>query len=421
MQLANRISTDAHAPAGPGRFVLGLGGTIDYEIAWSGRVLEKLAMEWGIRLDECDPLVPITDERQLVRAILGFVAADQGGERFVEAIDTIRRFAARFEAEVTLGGTCVRAGLIMRTLGVRSTVHLVSIDDDFRRLFPADCDYLSSASAEGMYPHLIIQLPSHDTISVADGEIEVAHANRIIFANDPPHREMALSSSLAEALGTAEVFLVSGFNVMTDAILLENRLVELRSAMANLATDSIVMYEDAAYHTVGMSDIVDKTLSPIVDVFSMNEDELQSRLRRSVDFMEPEDVARALSQVREVVSSAVIVVHTRHWAIAFGAGSTSFEKSLDFGVAAATARYAHGDAVSAPQVDEIARREPAEAGRRFAVAIAALAAEPTVCVPVATVHVDRPTTIGLGDCFVGGFLTGIDRVAARSKDRREPA
>lgn len=419
MQLAKRTSTDAAAPSGPGRVVLGLGGTIDYEIAWDALVVERLAKDWGIRLEDCDHEIPIRDERDLVRVILGFVLVDHGGERFVESIDTITRFAARFDYDVTLGGTGVRAGLIMRTLGVRSTAHLVSIDDDFRRLFPADCDYLSSARADGMDPHLIVQLPHRGMIAIAGAQVEIRHANRIIFANDASHREMVLSPSLGEALETADVFLISGFNGMTSAALLENRLVELRSAMSRLAPGAIAMYEDAGYHSPSLSKTVDHALGPVVDIFSMNEDELQSRLGRPVDLLDAGDVALALSQLRETISSAAIVVHSRHWALAFGSRAASLAVALRTGVGAATARYIYGDAVSASQVEEVASREPDEAALGFATDVSGAAEEPTVCVPVPSVRADSPTTIGLGDCFVGGFITGLESESAMLERRLE--
>ena len=83
--------------------VLGLGGTVDYEIRWDAEVLSTLAREYGIRLDELTTTTPIIDERSLVVTVLAFLATGGGGERFVLSSEIVQRFAGHFDVEVTLG------------------------------------------------------------------------------------------------------------------------------------------------------------------------------------------------------------------------------------------------------------------------------------------------------------------------------
>jgi hypothetical protein len=64
-----------------GKLVLGLGGTVDYEIAWDSGVLEGLVVEYGIRAAELTTTIAIESERDLVVALLGFVKDGAGGER----------------------------------------------------------------------------------------------------------------------------------------------------------------------------------------------------------------------------------------------------------------------------------------------------------------------------------------------------
>ncbi len=90
--------------------VLGLGGTVDYEIRWDAAVLSALAEGYGIRSDELTTTTPIIDERALVVTVLAFLATGGGGERFVLSSDIVERFAAHFDVEITLGGTGVRRG-----------------------------------------------------------------------------------------------------------------------------------------------------------------------------------------------------------------------------------------------------------------------------------------------------------------------
>jgi len=407
MQPEKRISTDAASPSGPGRIVLGLGGTLDYEIVWDEQLVQRLAAEHGIRIDECDPTLEITDERSLLAVILGFARERQGGERFVQSPEVIEAFAALHHKTITLGGTCVRAALVMRTLGIRSTVHLVSIDDDFRRLYPRDCDYISSAVRDGMFPHLIVQLPEHGRIELADGEISIQGPNRLIFVNDPPHVQMKLSTDLRESVSRARWLLVSGFNVMNDPELLEQRLRELGSTLEARPTSAVVMFEDAGFHSPRLQKSVRESMAAIVDVYSMNEDELQTHLGHTVDLLDPGSVAEAIRDIRCLIDHPTIVIHTRHWALASGPKAERYAKGLRGGISAATARYLHGDNVTAARVAAIAELEPPLEHLRLAESLPRVASEPIVCVPAYSVSVERPTTIGLGDCFVGGFLAAL--------------
>lgn len=407
MQPAKRISTDAHEPAGPGRFVLGFGGTIDHEIVWDGALLAELATRYGIGVADCDPDLPIVDERSLVAVILGHAQARRGGERSVAAPEVISAFSGKHERRVTIGGTCVRAGLIMRILGVRSTAVLVAVDKTFLSLFPSDCDYLVSDDEAVLTPHLIVQLPSAGRVAVIDGTIVIDRPNRLIFVNDPPQTTMALSPDLGQALGAADVLLISGFNAMTDADLLRERLDSLTGAVQSLPAGSLVLYEDAGYHSDDVRAVALAGLSPLLDIHGMNEDELQSHLRREVDLLDARDVVRAVADLHDLFPGPTLVVHTRHWALASGPRAPQLEAALASGIRAASARYMHGDATTAEHVAAIAHETVPRAHSEVADAIRASGLESIRCVPAYELQTGHPTTIGLGDCFVGGLLAAL--------------
>lgn len=390
------------------RYVLGLGGTVDYEIAWTPDVLDRLVAEHAITPDELDVHVPIGSERDLLRTLLAFVRDGVGGERFVASSDIVAAFAAHFPVRVTLGGTCVRAAIAMDVLGLASTVHLVSIDDHVRRLLPASTSYLCSAESDTLDPHLIVQFPAGTTIRVGGTEVVAPHPNRIIYVNDPPNRELVLHPGLPDAMADADVVLVSGFNVIQDADTLEHRLADVRKGLQRLAPGGLAYFEDAGYHVPALARRVRDELSGLVDVYAMNEDELQSWLGRPVDLLDADDVAAALLALAAVVPAPTRVVHTKHWALAHGGDAERYRGPLLGGITMAGTRYVHGDGFTPDDYAATGTRAPQPEGVAFAAALEA-ALPGAVCVPAFALDTATPTTIGLGDTFVGGFLAAAGR------------
>jgi ADP-dependent phosphofructokinase/glucokinase len=394
------------------RVVLGLGGCVDYELTLTAAVLEKLIIEYGIVAAELTSPAAVTSERDLVVSILSYVSRGGGGEHFVASAPALPTFANRFAHRETLGGTSVRAGILMSKLGVPSTLHLVSVNDTFRRLLPADSEYLNSGVEDTFYPHLIVMYDQGLWIRANDIDIHAPFPNRLIYVNDPPNADMLLTDDLGDRLGKAEVFLISGFNAMRDKNELELRLAALKEHMRQLPPEAITYFEDAAYHEPAFSRRVRAALLPDIDVYGMNEDELQSYLRRPVDLLDPADVADALTAVHAMIPVPTLVLHTKYWALALGAGD--YTDALDTGTVMAATRYVHGDDFTEDDVERL-RRQPRRPSS-FALAAALRARLGTVirCVPGFELDVPNPTTVGLGDTFVGGFLAAL---AAKPSNR----
>lgn len=389
------------------RYLLGLGGTVDYEIRWDPAVLAALADEHGVGLADLDRTVPVDSERALVASLLAFVRDGVGGERFVASSAIVESVARRFETRVTLGGTCVRAALAMTTLGVPSAVHLVSIDDNVRRLLPASVGVLSSADHDTLDPHLIVQYPTGTRVPVGGGEVVAPAPNRIIFANDPPHRELRLADGLADVLARTDLFLISSLNVIQEPDVLEARLATLRSGVRAMPPGSLVMFEDAGYHVPAFSARVRDVMAGLADVYSMNEDEMQGYLGREVDLLDARSIAAALADLQPLVPVRTLVLHTRFWALARGERADWLRPALIGGIRMASTRYRLGDGCTAADVAQTAAMSPSAGGAALAAALADLMPA-AVCVPALDLSaVAEPTTIGLGDTFIGGFLAAL--------------
>lgn len=394
--------------------VLGLGGTVDYEIVWDSSVVERLVEQYDIRARELTTARPIENERDLVVAVLAFLRDGVGGERFVASSDIVEGFAARFDKCITLGGTPVRAALAMRALGITCTLHLVSIDDHVRRLLPAGCSYVCSAKTDSTDPHLIVQFAQGTRVRAGDVDICAPHPNRVILTNDPPNRELVLSDELGPALEAADLFLISGFNCIQDPAVLEDRLAGVVAALGHLPPGGLVLYEDAGYHVPAMSRRVSEVLAEHLDVYSMNEDELESYVGHEVDLLDPQAVADALGRLRELVPAHVLVVHSKYWSLAVGEEPEVYRAALQGGITMASTRYEHGDNLTAQDYAEICHRPVHAGGAALAAQLEERMGPVVCCVPAFVLKTDRPSTIGLGDAFVGGFIAALSLTHQRA-------
>ena len=84
----------------------------------------------------------------------------------------------------------------------------------------------------------------------------------------------------------AQVFLISGFNAMRDEQLLVDRLASLQRMLARLPADAQVFFEDAGYYNPDFHKLAVNTLGRRITIFSLNEDELQGHLGRTVDMLD---------------------------------------------------------------------------------------------------------------------------------------
>jgi ADP-dependent phosphofructokinase/glucokinase len=383
--------------------VLGLGGGVDYELTLSAPIMEQLVREYRIRDAELTSATTVTSERELVLSILAYLKKGGGGEHFVASSAALRAFAERFPTRTTLGGTSVRAAIEMSRLGVPSTLHLVSINDVVRRLLPRDCDYICSDNQDTFYPHLIVQYDQGARVRAGDIDISAPFPNRLIYVNDPANGSMLLSQDLGMLLHAARIFLISGFNAIRDGQLLDQRLTTLRSHMRQLPAEAVVYYEDAGFHEPGFSQRVRDALLAAITVYGLNEDEMQSYLGRTVDLLSAAEVAEALESLRALIPVPTLVVHTKYWSAAFGEGARGYTEALNEGIVVASTRYSRGDY-------ELMRNRPRRPEAvEFAAALERRMGGVVRCVPGFRLDLAGPTTIGLGDAFVGGFLAALER------------
>ncbi len=396
--------------------VLGLGGCVDFELRLSPNQLEDCARTHGISSTDLVQPPTIASERDLVISILSHMRDGSGGEYRVESLDLITAFSDRFDKVVTLGGTSVRAGLAMSRLKVPSTLHLVCFNEHFRSLLPDDVDYLCSGYPDAVFPHLIVQYGSRP-VRLPDAEIRAPHANRLIYVNDPANEQLRISTGLGPLLSKCEVFLLSGFNAIIDDTILAERLSTTRRHLQQLPTDAVVYYEDAPFHRPAHNRRVRDALLDAIDIYGLNEDELQAHLGRRVDIYSPADVHAAMIDLRTLIPARTLVLHTAFWSAALGPRASRLADALDEGMTAATTRFRRGDDFSQPDLAQTSALPRHPQALVFAAELAERIGDLVCCRAGFDVQVHEPTTVGLGDTFVGGFLA----VLARRRSNRATA
>lgn len=389
------------------KIALGFCNNIDYEIVWNADILEDLVQRHKIRAGELSRARQVNSERDLVISILGFMQEAAGGERFVAESALIEHFARRFDKRITLGGTSVRAAIAMRKLGYTSALHLITQNDHVRRLIPPDSPYVCSNAEDTSYPHLIVQYPKDARIRAADIDIHVKLPNRLIYHCNADRIALKLCDDFADLITDAKALLVSGFNAMQSERLLAERLESVDRMIACLPADATVFVEDGGYFYPGFREIIYRRLGRRIGIFGMNEDELQTRLRRKIALDDAEQVLASLAAMKRMIPAASVVVHTRHWAAAYGENARSLADALKAGVTMATTRFRYGDNFTLANYREIKGAEASANNKGLADSINSGGGPQVVCVPVPAVAQANGTTIGLGDAFVGGFLPAL--------------
>ncbi len=386
---------------------LGFGNNIDYEIIWDSLVIEQLINKFQISKSEICHIKRIVSVRDLLISILAFLQEENGGERFVNSPAIIDDFACFFEKKITLGGTSIRAAIAMRKLGITSALHLVTINDDVRRLMPKDCSWICSNNKDSFYPHLIIQYYKNTNIKARDIEIHTNQANRIIYVNDYDNTIMKINLDFAKLATNAKVLLVSGFNAMQSKELLADRLGIVLQIIHHIKPNALIFYESACFHRPELSAFVNKTLIDVIDFFSMNENEFQEFIGRKIPLLNDKEVFVALQELHKLIPAPILIIHTRYWSLVFGQNAMQYSKALKAGVIMATTRLRFGDDFNSVNYIETEQLPLEALGKEFAEKINKNGEGQIYCMPSFNIEESKITTIGLGDAFVGGFLSAL--------------
>ena len=385
--------------------LFGLGNSIDYEIEWDDHIFHKMLRDYKIKNEDIQKPDQILTKKDLIISILYAMKQGGGGEYFVSNPEVLREFASVFKKKHTLGGTAIRAAIAAASLGLQETVYLVNYNEEIETLLPSNIKYIKGIQDDQCYPHVIVQFPSKHTIMLEDEIFITASTNRIIYVNDFNNANLILTNELKTAVKRAKILLLSGLNAIQDEHLLDRRLKVLKEFLDMNQNRALTYFEDACYHKPSFNIIVNHELREYVNIWGMNEDEMHTYLRRNVDLLDCVDVSMAVKELYHMLNVPVLVIHTRYWALAYGNNVQRLRKALRAGINIAGTRYYCGDDFTKEHILQMDSMPFNKEGQNFASEISNLFGDSVCCEPCHKIETDYPTTIGLGDAFVGGFLS----------------
>lgn len=385
----------------------GFQNTVDFELEWNRQCLEELVRQYEIRSEEICAVCPIESERDLLRTLLYHMANGTGSECLCSSSRITRGFAQHFNFQVTLGGTALRAAMALEKIGYRSVIHACSLNKHFRRLVPEHIRWVSSVADEGedFHPHVILQYPADARIAAGDIDLTTRRPNRVIFAHDPPSIALHINEAFGDEVCHAPVLLAASYNIIKEEDVLRRRLESTIRIIERMPQPHMVVMEDACFEDPRMQQIVVQTLAPHLNVFSMNEDELQDRLGHRIDVRNPQQVAAAVRAVYPQLKVPTIVCHSAYWALAYGQPVQGMRAALEAGICMASTRFRLGDNYTRADYCETMALPNRAWAKDFAARLELLLGQALICVPGKDLdHITQPVTIGLGDAFIGGML-----------------
>ncbi len=83
--------------------------------------------------------------------------------------------------------------------------------------------------------------------------------------------------------------------------------------MQQLPPRALVYYEDAAFHLPAFRGRVRNAMLDLIDVYGMNEDELQADVGHTINLLSVTEVEHALHSLKARIPAPTLVVHTKYW------------------------------------------------------------------------------------------------------------
>lgn len=393
------------------KIAMGFHTCVDYELVWDTHVVEEQIRAFDIHADELKLDTEVDSERAIWIVMLAHLKEGIGGEMVPDTSEACEQFASHFEYAITMGGTPTRAAIVLDRLGYHTTLQTSCYNEHVKRLMPARVCVLPGVEPghDKVYPHVVLQCRGGVRIHANDIDFVTPRENRLMVSRDADSLNMPiLPEEFGKMIEDAEVFLLGCFSEIIDSDILKSCMEKTRALFSHLPEDALVLAEDGCYVKKDFRYYVHEQLASVIDILSMNEDELQEYIGKKINILDSEAVKEAVEFVHKNSGIPTILVHSAAWALAYGEKAQSMHKSLEGGVAMAATRFRLGDDFTPEDYEETKNMAGRADSIIFCEKMEEMLGERICCIPCKDLsYVEHPTVVGLGDSFAGGLLPGL--------------
>lgn len=378
---------------------------------------------FGKTINDIKNISVIYTTEDLLHAIIYFCSSGIGGEVDIE---NEKLFYEYFNFYSAIGGTAVQAAMALSKINCPSLVHLTDYSKEVcdilqnQYIFTIDENNnlintgLKKQSSEQEI-HVIVQFKKGDVILLNGIKMEIPASNRVIFTKSTVNKVLPLNKYyfkwVEDNAKNITSNVLSSFNVIVDKNILLERLEYIKKHLSIYKKNNpkgIVFFEDAHYHDYKIKFIVLEELYSHIDIVSLNEEELYSVLDLygfRIEFVDIDCYINALHLLKEYFNvSRAVILHTKDYSLYVGDKlNIDIEYGLICGNMFASAKAAYGDYGTKDKFSSILDYPLSDLGIKYYNHIKQNSYRDTVIL-IPSKYIDKPKyTIGLGDCFVGGF------------------
>lgn len=386
-------------------------------------------------LDEFLPEKPTGDTEDIInsmedfaRITSGYLIKGMGGSIEVSDIAVCEYLENAFDLEYGLGGNGAQGAAALGALGIPVVVQLTDRSPEVcQKLEHGDIRLVDEqgqlvsvkghAQKEPPLYHMILQFTKGDKLKIRGKEYDIPVSNRLILFCDSVHKSVPVPDYflryLEEHPCDISAYLVAGFDAVVDKQIMQERLDTLcphyeRLKKAN--PDFVLYFEGADYMNLDVKELLYRSISRYVDILGMNEEELDTQLRRFGKVLDKESLPSVLDGLRAMLHRfpvCGIVLHTKDYAMYFGSRlpGIDIEKGLTIGNLMSATRARLGNYGSLKMCSDSLKMDLSRAGLRFFEELSQMQLDEYVCL-VPSRYLEKPKyTIGLGDTFVAGVHT----------------
>ncbi len=410
--------------------LLGFCSDLDVVLLWDISKYNRLLNRYLHTQPEQGMGRPIASMEDFARVTSWYISRGLGGCAEIISAELCTCLQELFSSEEALGGTCAQAAAALGAMGFSTDTHLTDKSAAVCRLLkdsgtmvienskriPAE---KLSCSKEPIY-HIILQYRKDDELIIGNDRFRIPCSNRLIFLYDSVHKHFPISPDFLryheQAASSPSVYLLSGFDAISDMKILQDRL-DILTAHLNVMRQNhpatVFYLEEAFYLNPEIRQRLMHRLSPMMDIVGMNEEELADQIRElggTADLTDARQVLSALDRMRRVYGMPGIVLHTKDYALYYGKDipGCNPEEGLAMGNLMAATRARLGKYGTAEECRDTLLLPVSKAGAAFAEKLpdpAALSKEDRLYF-MPSLYMEHPRyTIGLGDTFTAGVLS----------------